>query len=116
MSDHHAELVAALSKPGHDILKSLTPLKCHALHMGVGLIGEAGELLDAIKRWTIYEQEPDMENVIEELGDIEFYLEGVRAALGVTRERTLDHNIKKLSVRYGKRFSNAAAKERADKA
>ena len=42
----------------------------------------------------------DRENVIEELGDLEFYMEGVRQNLGITREETLNHNIQKLSKRY----------------
>lgn len=112
----HHELVTALVKPGADIIAELSPEKAHTLHMAVGIAGEAGELLDAIKKHVIYNKPLDRENVIEELGDLEFYMEGLRQGVGVTREETLVANIAKLSVRYaGLNYSNAAAQARADK-
>lgn len=68
------ELVRALAKPGEDILFSLDAHKCHMLHMAVGLSGEAGELLDAVTE----------ENLLEELGDAFFYLEGLLQGVGST--------------------------------
>jgi len=113
----HSEMVAKLVKPGADIIATLTVEKAHTLHMAVGVAGEAGELLDAIKKEVIYNKALDRENVIEELGDLEFYMEGLRQGLGITREETLTRNIEKLSVRYNNFFySDAAAIERADKA
>lgn len=114
---NHSNLVANLAKPGKDIIESLTPEQAHLLHMAVGVSGEAGELLDAIKKLAIYQKNIDMENIIEELGDIEFYLEGIRAELNITRERCLRYNIDKLEKRYHKgKYSNEQAQERADKA
>lgn len=112
----HPELVAALVKPGQDILDSLTPLKCHLWHMASCIPGEAGELFDAIKKLTIYGKILDRQNVIEELGDLEFYMQGLRDALNITREETLAANIAKLSKRYvGLTYSDKSAQERADK-
>lgn len=116
MNITHPELVAKLVKPGQAIIDSLTPDKAHVLHMAVGVSGESGELLDAIKKHVMYNKPLDFYNVIEELGDIEFYLEGIRQQLGITREETLAHNIKKLSVRYAAGYSDQAAQARADKA
>lgn len=116
MNIKHDELVARLAKSGTDILAQLTPEAAHQLHMAVGISGEAGELLDAVKKSAIYCKPLDMENVIEELGDIEFYMEGLRARLGISREQTLQANIEKLSKRYSSlTYSNQAAQERADK-
>jgi hypothetical protein len=57
-----------------------------------------------------------MENVIEELGDLEFYMEGLRQELGISRDLTLDRNISKLSKRYhSATYSDSQAQERADK-
>jgi NTP pyrophosphatase (non-canonical NTP hydrolase) len=85
--------------------------------MIMGVSGESGELLDAIKKAVIYNKPLDIENVIEELGDIEFYLEGLRQGLGIDRGETLDANVKKLSVRYeAGSYSDTAAQTRADKA
>ncbi len=112
----HPELVAKLAKPGQAIINELTPIKAHCWHMASALQGEAGELFDAIKKGVIYGKKLDRENIVEEMGDIEFYLEGLRAALKITREETIEANITKLSERYKElSYSNEAAQERADK-
>lgn len=111
----YAEMVKALAKPGQDIVDTLTADKAHNLHMAVGVCGEAGELIDAVKKQVIYGKPLDLENVIEELGDLEFYIEGLRQGLGITREQTLNANMAKLGKRYGERYSDKAAQERADK-
>lgn len=112
----HNELVKAIVKPDATILMSLQPGDCNLLHMTCGVSGEAGELLDAIKKHVFYRLPLDMENVVEELGDIEFYLEGLRQQLGLTREQTLVANVNKLSKRYATlSYSDKQAVERADK-
>lgn len=112
----HAEMVRVLAKSGEQIAKELTPADAHLLHMAVGVSGEAGELLDAVKKGAIYRKPYDRVNLIEELGDLEFYLEGLRQGLGVTREETLAANIAKLGKRYaGFTYSDRAAQQRADK-
>jgi NTP pyrophosphatase (non-canonical NTP hydrolase) len=83
--------------------------------MAVGISGESGELLDTIKKHAIYKKPLDMENVLEELGDLEYFMEGVRQAVGLTREECLKHNVDKLTKRYGSKYSNEAAQIRADK-
>jgi len=112
----HPELVTALAKNGHAILASLSATDAHAIHMVIGISGEAGELLDAVKKAAIYRKPLDIENVIEELGDIEFSLEGLRQGYGITRQQTLEANITKLQKRYGGRYSDQAAQLRTDKA
>lgn len=112
----HAELVSKLVKPGQQIIDELTPEKAHRWHMASCIPGEAGELFDAIKKECIYGKEIDRANVIEELGDLEFYMEGLRQSLGISREETLHGNITKLSARYvNMTFSNKDAQERKDK-
>lgn len=108
--------VRELRKSGEDVIATLTPHSADLLHMAVGVSGEAGELLDAVKRYAIYGKSIDHENVIEELGDIEFFLEGVRDLLSITREETINENKAKLAKRYESlRYSDAAAIKRADK-
>lgn len=112
----HAELVASVVKPGAQIKNEITAEECHLIHMTMGICGEAGELLDAVKKNVIYRKKIDFENILEELGDLEFYLEGLRQLLGIRRQETLDHNIAKLKKRYdGLQYSNESAIERADK-
>jgi len=111
----HNELVRALKKNPVQLRNEISTLDLDLIHMIMGISGEAGELLDAVKKSVIYRKCLDRENVMEELGDIEFYLEGLRQSLGITREETIEHNISKLSERYGKAYSDQAAQERKDK-
>lgn len=112
-----AQMVAHLFKPGEDIISSLNPLRVEVWHMASCLPGEAGELFDAVKKWCIYNKPLDRDNVIEELGDMEFYMEGLRMVLDISREETLKANISKLSKRYSNgSYSDQQAQDRADKA
>ncbi len=112
----HNEMVKALAKSGEKIAAEINAEDAHLMHMAIGISGEAGELLDAIKKQVIYRKPLDRENVLEELGDLEFYMEGIRQGLGITREQCLDANIAKLGKRYGGlEYTDGAAQERADK-
>ena len=111
----YQDMVSILHKRAEIILGELIPEQVDLIHAVMGISGEAGELLDQIKKHTIYQKPLDMKNVIEELGDIEFYLEQLRQALGITREITLFANMEKLKKRYPNGFSNEAAQARADK-
>lgn len=82
MFTNHPEMVTALKKnPGH-IHADLSAQKIDAWHMASCIVGEAGELFHAIN-------EKDHENIIEELGDIEFYLEGLRQCFNIARDEIL---------------------------
>jgi NTP pyrophosphatase (non-canonical NTP hydrolase) len=112
----YSQFVNALAKPGEDILVSLTPEKCHIWHMASCIPGEGSEIFDAVKKFVIYEKSLDIANIIEELGDLEFYMEGLRQALGITREEVIEHNVTKLSERYARLvYTNRDAVLRADK-
>lgn len=112
----HSEMVTGLAKSGALIKEEMTPTEAHNIHMIMGISGEAGELLDCIKKSVFYRKPLDRENAVEELGDIEFYLEGLRQGLGITRQETIDANISKLGKRYnGHKYTDTAAIARADK-
>lgn len=112
----HDDMVKKLFKNGDAILSTITPDQLTRLHAVVGISGEAGELLDAVKKETMYNKKPDIENIIEELGDLEFYMEALRQAYDITREQTIRANIAKLGVRYSSgTYSDKQAQERADK-
>jgi NTP pyrophosphatase (non-canonical NTP hydrolase) len=113
----HADMVAKLSKSGEQIKEDLTPHQAAVWHHATGVGTEAGELLTAAKAYSIYGKPVDRENVIEELGDLEFYMQGLRMELGITREATLMHNMEKLAKRYPNyQYTNDRATARADKA
>ena len=84
-------------------------------HMVIGICGEAGELADGIKKNSIYGKPLERANIIEEFGDLEFYMAGLRQMLGISRYETLAANVAKLGVRYKNGYSDQAAIDRADK-
>lgn len=107
-------MVAKLMKPKAEL--QFTPEQCDMIHAILGISGECGELLDAVKKHVIYGKPLDVMNIIEELGDAEFYLQHLRSILGITREETLRANMEKLAKRYPQyEYTDQAAKERADK-
>lgn len=112
----HDQMVEKLCKSGADILKDLTPSRVHLLHMASKLCSEAGELMDAVGKLCYYNKPLDQDNVVEELGDMEFYMSGIRQCLTISRETILLNNMDKLSKRYeGFKYSDKAAKQRKDK-
>ncbi len=85
------------------------------MHAAVGIAGEAGEILDAIKKHWVYNRPIDRENLIEELGDLEFYMQAMRNLIDVTRDEVIDTNVKKLGKRYPQGYTDFHAAERLDK-
>lgn len=111
--DYHQAMVLRLFKPIPDEHMML-------LHGVIGISGESGELLDAVKKHVFYEKPIDTENVIEELGDILFYVTAVANLMGIELTSLLAHNCCKLELNDNARYksgtySNAQATERADK-
>ena len=92
-----------------------TPSKCELIHAAIGIAGEAGELLDAVRKHVFEGQPLDRENVIEELGDLCFYLEAAMQVIGVSRVEIDAYNMTKLSKRYEGGYSDQQAQERKDK-
>lgn len=112
-----ANMTLALAKDGDQINQELTPEQANLVHMAMGVSDEAGELMGAIKKHTMYQKPLDLENVKEELGDLLFYMFNIIQSVGLTFEDVLQHNVDKLSVRYSSgKFSNQQAQDRADKA
>lgn len=71
----------------------------------MGLCGEAGEVIDILKKHLSQGHELDKEKMIMELGDVAWYLAEVAFALGVSLEDVLARNIEKLKKRYPDGFS-----------
>lgn len=84
-------------------------------HAAMGIAGEAGELLDAIKKHVIYGKELDVVNVREELGDLMFYMTALMNELKISEWLCITENVEKLKKRYPEGYSDEAAIERADK-
>lgn len=98
------------------LIKDMGSTKDDLLHAAVGVSGEAGELLDAIKKHWAYNKPLDVENVKEEIGDILFYVTAAMLVLELDLHAILQQNADKLATRYaGLKYSDEAAQARADK-
>lgn len=88
--------------------KNMTAL----VHAALGCAGEAGELGDAVKRAAFYGLPLDRTNVIEECGDLLWYVAyALRSVDGTFAEAVLA-NIAKLDKRYAGTFSSEKAANR----
>ncbi|MGH9426227.1 MAG: nucleoside triphosphate pyrophosphohydrolase family protein [Terriglobia bacterium] len=72
----------------------------------LGLAGEAGEVVDVIKksfrdaaRCGGWKSGLDREKLVLELGDVEWYLQAIRDAVGIDRSEVLFRNVCKLEKR-----------------
>lgn len=115
VEERYSKMVLRLAKPPTEIYNSLTPVRVNLLHACLGIVSEAGELADTTKKTCMYNQAIDLDNILEELGDLEFYMELMRQVTGITREATLESNMRKLALRYASGYTDEAAKKRADK-
>jgi NTP pyrophosphatase (non-canonical NTP hydrolase) len=79
------------------------------------LSGEAGELVDGFKKHLIYGKPVDIANLIEECGDVLWYMALLFRSIGVSFESVMEMNIQKLQVRYPDKYTDAHAVARADK-
>ena len=85
------------------------------MHAALGIAGEAGEFADAVKKVLVYGRQVDRENLIEELGDLLWYINLAVNVLGETFENVMIANIAKLAVRYPDKYSDQLAEDRLDK-
>lgn len=82
------------------------------MHASIGMVTEAGEFLDALKKVLFYGKPLDKVNLIEELGDMMWYVAVACVELGVSLEDVMQINIDKLKARFPERFTTVAANNR----
>ncbi len=72
----------------------------------MGLCGESGEAIEIVKKHLAYGHPLDKEHLIEELGDIAWYLAETAYSLDINLSEVFVKNIKKLNKRYPNGFDN----------
>lgn len=86
------------------LLKHMPRETDNLLHCILGISGEAGELVDAVKKHWAYNKPLDYENMLEEMGDLFFYFQGLMNLFGIDLDTLIRLNQDKLL----KRFPNVA--------
>ena len=71
----------------------------------MGLCGESGEVIDLLKKHLSQGHDLNKEKMIEEIGDVTWYIAEIAYALNVDLETVLTKNIEKLKKRYPEGFS-----------
>ena len=82
----------------------------------MGLCGEAGEAIDVVKKHLAQGHPLDREHLIQELGDVAWYLAETATALDVDLEEVFSRNIEKLRRRYPQGFAAQRSLEREESA
>lgn len=93
-------------------------LSSNLVHASLGIATESGEFTTEVKRIARYGRPltPEArEHMIEELGDILWYIAIAAEALSTNMEHLAKENIAKLRKRFPEKYSNEAAEARADK-
>lgn len=70
----------------------------------MGLCGEAGEVIDHVKKWLAQGHTLDRDQLAKELGDVAWYLAEAATALELPLEQIFQGNIDKLMQRYPEGF------------
>ena len=71
-----------------------------------GLNGEAGEVIDILKKHEFQGHDFNKAKMLDELGDIAWYLALACTALGITLTDVFEHNVAKLTARYPEGFDS----------
>jgi NTP pyrophosphatase (non-canonical NTP hydrolase) len=82
------------------------------LHAAMGFTTESGEIVDQVKKHLYYGRPLDEVNLVEECGDLLWYMAVMLDTLGISFEKVMEINNKKLTLRYGSKFTEEAATNR----
>lgn len=75
------------------------------LHSAMGMVTEAGEFMDALKKGWFYGKTLDRINLLEEIGDQLWYISLALSVLDSTYDDEMDRVIRKLRVRFPDKFT-----------
>ncbi len=82
------------------------------LHAALGMCDEVGEIAKQIKAHYFYNKVLNNGNLIEELGDLLWYINLMCNRLQIPMDKVMELNIEKLKIRYPEKFSISRAEYR----
>ena len=96
-------------------LRDDLPYEAMCSNMCMGLAGQIGEVIDIMKKHIYQGKELDITDVIEEVGDVLWYIANFCNVNNITMDECMESNIKKLRKRFPNGFTTKDANERKDK-
>lgn len=109
--EEYAEYVEYLRNEDDDF----TRIDCKLLHAVIGIAGEAGELIDIIKKVAVYNQPLNIEHLKEEAGDLLHYFQMLCNSQRWSLKDVMQANVDKLKIRYPNGYTHEDAKIKRDK-
>ena len=89
-------------------------IRDNLLHSALGAAGEAGEIANKVKKHIFHRHINERAAIIEEIGDVLWYLADLCTTLGVSLDSVAQGNIAKLEQRYPDGFSPQRSINRED--
>ena len=84
------------------------------INMSFGLVGEAGETVDYMKKVLFHGHEFNVDKLASELGDVLWYVAGMCSVLNVSLDEVAQFNIDKLIHRYPEGFKEEDSANRVE--
>jgi len=109
LNEYHT--ISKRTLPVHDRPKDK---KLALANYGMGLVGEAGECIDHIKKHVFHGHDLNAEEIRNELGDVLHYLSGLATMCGLELEDIALTNVTKLARRYPNGFKSEDSIKRVD--
>ena len=78
----------------------------------MGLAGESGECIDMVKKQLFQGHLLDRDKMLDELGDVLWYIAITAAGLGIDLNDIAEHNVDKLKKRYPDGFESKRSIDR----
>ena len=70
------------------------------INSGMGMSGESGEVNDRIKKWLYQGHDFDRDGIVNEAGDLLWYVAQLATAMDMSLAEIAERNIAKLRARY----------------
>jgi NTP pyrophosphatase (non-canonical NTP hydrolase) len=80
----------------------------------LGLAGESGEVVDMVKKWLFQGHELDCLDLLDEMGDVLWYIALMCSAFGWTLDDAIRANVDKLHMRYPDGFTSERSVNRGE--
>lgn len=112
----YVEAVSVTESNDWDKIQYRLQSKLRILHALIGINTENGELQDQFKKHIFYGRELDIVNIVEEIGDLFWYIAILCDEIETPFEEIWQKNIEKLKKRYEGKFTETKAENRDLKA
>src|SRR5215510_3797675 len=114
MEDYVKKAIETDNSDIEGIIKRLSdPMTARLIHALLGMVTEVGEFADTLKKWVIYGKGLDIKNLMEEIGDQQWYQAIAVDELGYDSFHIIQKlNIAKLRARYPNKFNEQDALNR----